>query len=141
MKPELKKRLEEMGLPPEAAAEVSELLNKEIKELKEAHKEEIYRIRLEGAIERAVRASGAKTGKAVEALLDLSKISINENGEVTGIAEQLKALKENEATEYLFNNEESSISFKGVQIGTSFTEEKTIEDMSYDEICAYLEGN
>ena len=115
------------------------MLNKEISRIKESHKNEIYSIKLENAIEKAVAQSGAKTGKAVIALLDRENISLNEKGELTGVLEQLNALMENDDTKYLFNNEEE-ISFKGVNVGRSEPEEKSVEDMSYDELCAYLEN-
>lgn len=115
------------------------MVNKEINRLKDSHKNEIYSIKLENAIEKAVAKSGAKTSKAVMALLDMDNISLNEKGELTGANEQLNALKENEDTKYLFNNDE--ISFKGVSVGRSENDEKNVEDMSYDELCAYLENN
>ena len=129
----------EMGIQEEKATEIMNMVNKEINSLKENHKNEIYSIRLENAIEKAVADSGAKTGKAVIALLDRNSISLNEKGELTGAMEQLNALKENEDTKYLFNSKEE-ISFKGVSLGRSENNEKNIENMSYDELCAYLEN-
>lgn len=116
------------------------MMNKEMNRLRESHKNEIYSIKLENAIEKAVDNSGARTSKAVIALLNKDNISLNENGEITGVLEQLNALKENENTKYLFNNK-NEISFRGVNIGCSNNEEKNIEDMNYDELCAYLENN
>lgn len=106
--------------------------------LKEDHKREIHNIRLEYALEKAIAESGARTSKAVKAMLDTDKIYLDETGQLVGAKEQLNTLKTQEDTEYLFNNKED-ITFKGVSVGISEKQEKGVEDMSYDEICAYLE--
>ncbi|MDO4299916.1 MAG: phage scaffolding protein [Clostridia bacterium] len=135
----MKKRLMEMGISAEIAGEAVNLFNRETTKLKDSHKNEIYNIKLENAIERAISKSGAKTNKAVKAMLNMEEISLNDKGELSGAEEQLKNLAENEDTKYLFNTGEE-ISFKGVRIGNSEDREINPKDMNYDELCAYLEN-
>lgn len=114
------------------------MLTKEMNKVKTEHKNEIYNIKLENEIEKAVDKSGAKTGKAVRALLNMNEIKLNDNGEITGIKEQLESLINNDDTKYLFNEKEK-ISFEGVSVGVSNGKESSFDNMSYDEICACLE--
>ncbi len=75
----------------------------------------------------------------MRALIDADKAVLDENGRLNGIDEQLEALKNGEDTKYLFKEKEKT-TFRGVSIGKSDNSEKNVEDMSYDEICAYLDG-
>lgn len=59
------------------------------------------------AIESMVRDAKAKNVKAVVAQLDLDKITY-ENGELSGISEQLDALKTGEDTSFLFGEAQSA---------------------------------
>ena len=61
----------------------------------------VAQIQKSHAIESAVRDSKAKSLKAVMAHLDMEKITY-ENGELTGLTEQLDALKSGEDTSFLF---------------------------------------
>ena len=65
-------------------------LNTQVTEIKKTH-----------AIESSVRDAKAKNIKAVVAQLDMSKITF-ENDELSGLTEQLDALKANENTSFLF---------------------------------------
>lgn len=65
-------------------------LNTEVSKLQKAH-----------AIEGSIRDAKAKNVKAVMALLDLDKITY-ENNELSGISEQLETLKSGEDTSFLF---------------------------------------
>lgn len=70
-------------------------------------------------------------------MLDLSKIDIDEQGKLTGIEEQLAGLKSNNETAYLFEVEKNN--FRGVQVGKTDNNKPDTKDMSYEELCAYLE--
>lgn len=59
------------------------------------------------AIENGVRDAKAKNVKAVMALLDMGKITY-ENGELSGISEQLDALKSGEDTSFLFGENQAN---------------------------------
>ena len=65
-------------------------LNTKVSQIQKAH-----------AIENGVRDAKAKNVKAVMALLDMEKITY-ENGELSGISEQLDTLKTGESTSFLF---------------------------------------
>lgn len=67
-------------------------LNTKVSEIKKTH-----------AIEGGVRDAKAKNVKAVLALLDMSKIT-HENDELNGLTEQLEALKSGEDTAFLFGD-------------------------------------
>lgn len=59
------------------------------------------------AIESSVRDAKAKNVKAVMALLDMEKITF-ENGELSGMSEQLDALSKGEDTSFLFGEAQSA---------------------------------
>lgn len=52
------------------------------------------------SISNALRDAGAKNVKAVTALLDMEKVSVDDNGNLIGLSDQVKALQETDA--YLF---------------------------------------
>lgn len=60
------------------------------------------------AIESGVRDAKAKNVKAVMALLDMDKITF-ENGELSGMSEQLEALSKGEDTSFLFGTLDSNV--------------------------------
>ena len=68
------------------------------------YEKEIETLKLNGAIETALGTHKAKNITAVKALLDTSKISID-NGNLLGFDEQITALKEAEGTKFLFEGE------------------------------------
>lgn len=67
------------------------------------------------AIESGVRDAKAKNVKAVMALLDMEKITF-ENGELSGISEQLEKLKSGDDTSFLFGDSQP-----GTPAGTHIT--------------------
>lgn len=113
---------------------------------KEAHEAELGRVRLDGAVEAALTASGAKNNVAVKALLAdfLKDAKLDDKGAVKGLSAELEAMAKAESTAFLFNS--GKMQFKGMQPGTAGgktppPEGKEPKDMSYDELCAYLEAN
>lgn len=159
----MKEKLAELGLSEEAVSSVMAVIKKryvsiekynkdiaglndkieavtaESKEKCEKYEADIKGLKIDSAVDMAVAKAGAKTGKAVKALIDMDKIGFDEKGNVTGVEEQIKGLAESDETAYLFNTEK----FKGVSIGSSDGEPsgKSFEDMSYSEMCAYMEEN
>ena len=95
-------------------------------------------INFENEIDKALTKFGAITSKAVRALLNNDEIKFDDKGNITGINQQLDKLINDESTKYLFNDKEN-INFTGVNIGTSKDDNKSFENMSYEEICACLE--
>ncbi|MEJ6075874.1 phage scaffolding protein [Lactobacillus johnsonii] len=57
------------------------------------------------AISNSLRDAGAKNAKAVSALLDLDKVSFDDKGNLSGLDNQLEALKKSDS--YLFNSNET----------------------------------
>lgn len=92
----------------------NEKLTKQITELEEANKkatteyqDKITEIQRNHAIENGVRDAKAKNIKAVTALLDMSKITFADD-KLTGFTEQIEALKKDEATAFLFTEEQKN---------------------------------
>jgi seryl-tRNA synthetase len=71
-------------------------LNTKVLQIQKAH-----------AVESGVRDAKAKNVKAVMALLDMDKITF-ENGELSGISEQLETLKTGDDTSFLFEGEQKT---------------------------------
>lgn len=84
-------------------------LKKQIEEMQNANKakekeytDNLVKIKLDNAVEIALMSSGAKNSKAVKALLNLEKAVLGEDGKITGLEEQIKALKTAEDSSFLF---------------------------------------
>lgn len=127
----------------------NEELKKQIEAMKQqnadqekAHKAELAQMKLDNAIENALTAAGAKNGKAVKALLDVSKVKLGEDGKLTGWDEQIKAIQKSDA--YLFNAKQQN-NFRGFQPGASSDNKPGVNvdmsKMSYEEIAAYIDNN
>lgn len=132
-----------------ASAGDNEELKKQIETMKQqnadqekAHKAELAQLRLDNAIDAALTAAGAKNGKAVKALIDVSKVKLGEDGKLTGWDDQIKAVQKSDA--YLFNVQQKN-HFRGFQPGASGDiKPETKVDMSkmtYEELAAYIENN
>ena len=80
----------------------------------------LSKIKLDNAIDNALGNAKAKNSRAVRALLDMEKIKF-ENETLSGLDEQLKALKEAEDSKFLFEEikEPAKPSFSGVEPGAS----------------------
>lgn len=120
----------------ELTAELENMKNKS-RELEQRHIEEINNINKNNAVDNALIKAGARTLKAVRALIDTDKIVIDDNGDIRGLEEQIKALQKGEDTEYLFDKNQG---FRGVLVGNSDDENISVEDMNYTQLCAYFEG-
>ncbi len=127
----------------------NEELKKQIETMKQqnedqekAHKAELAQLRLDNAIDVAMTAAGAKNGKAVKALIDVSRVKLGEDGKLTGWDDQIKAIQKSDA--YLFNAKQQN-TFRGFQPGASGDNKPDIKvdmsKMSYEELTAYIENN
>ena len=99
----------------------------------------IAQIRLDNAVDLALAGAKAKNGKAVKALLDLSKSKVGEDGKVEGLEDQIKAIQKSDA--YLFDaGEPAKPQYKGItpKDGDGNPAPKAVKDMTYDEICEHL---
>lgn len=125
-------------------------LQKQNAETKQAYEAELARVRLDGAVEAALTAAGAKNNTAVKALLAdfLKDAKLDDSGAVKGLTAEIETLSKADATAFLFNSadENGRQMFKGMQPGaaggrTPPPQGKEPKDMNYDELCAYLEAN
>lgn len=119
-------------------------------EAKKTYEAELARVRLDGAVEAALTAAGAKNNTAVKALLAdfLKDAKLDDSGAVKGLTAEIETLSKADATAFLFNgaDENGRQMFKGMQPGaaggrTPPPQGKEPKDMNYDELCAYLEAN
>lgn len=118
-------------------------------EAKKTYEAELARVRLDGAVESALTAAGAKNNTAVKALLAdfLKDAKLDDSGAVKGLAAEIDTLAKADATAFLFNTTDGNAQqFKGMQPGaaggkTPPAAGKEPKDMNYDELCAYLEAN
>lgn len=72
-------------------------------------------MQINNAVERELMAAGAKNVKATKALLELDKAEMD-GDTVKGLAEQIKKLKGDESSKFLFNEEKSN-QLKGLAPG------------------------
>lgn len=93
----------------QAKAGDNEELKQQIQALQDAnedearkYKEELHKMALDNAIDKALTASGARNNKAVRALLDMDGVDLDDDGKLIGVAKQLKKLAEDEGTKFLF---------------------------------------
>lgn len=128
----------------EAMKKQIETLQAENKAKDEAHAAEIKQLKIDTAIASALTEAKAKNVKAVKALLDLENAELLEDGTIKGLADQIKKLQSAEDSKFLFETEKKQ-SFKGAKPGETGKEEPDgavdLKNMSYDELCAYLEEN
>lgn len=74
-----------------------ETLQQQNTDQRKAHEAELNQLKLDNAIDAALTAAGAKNGKAVKALLDVAKVKFGEDGKLTGLEEQIKAVQKSDA--------------------------------------------
>lgn len=125
-----------------------ETLQTENTEAAEKHAKEIKQLKIDSAVETALMAAGAKNMKAVRALLDIDaeKVKVKEDGSLDGLSldEQIKKLQGAEDSKFMFN-ETKKAKFKGTKPGDPGKNDPETKvdpkDMTYDELCAYMEEN
>ncbi len=113
------------------------------KTAKTEYEAKIKQIQIDNAVESALITAKAKNNKAVRALLDLEKAELDDNG-VKGLADQIKKLQESEDTKFLFDAADQQ-TFKGANPPGESSQKpptnKTPDQMTYSEMCAYMEAN
>lgn len=127
----------------------NEALTKQIADLqaentaaKEKYESDMKELKIITAIKLAVGES-AQDADLVAGLFDKSKLILSEDGKVTGLEEQLKSLKKEKA--FLFKEEKpQQPQLKGgkpVEGSGAPPAEKKPSEMTYSEMCKYLESN
>lgn len=125
-------------------------LQKKIEELQETNKTtkteyegKIKQMQIDTAVTVALTGANARNLKAVRALLDLNKAELDGES-VKGLADQIKKLQEAEDTKFLFDFT-TPAKFKGVKPNEGsdkkYPTDKKPSEMTYDELCAYVEAN
>lgn len=92
-------------------------LEEAIQTTKADHVKAINEMKIANAVDVALLKSVAKNNVAAKALLDLSKVTIEENGEIKGLSEQIEVLKTSEDTKFLFGTSTPSGVLEGVKPG------------------------
>jgi len=115
---------------------------------KQNYEAQLAQVRLDNAVDAALTAAGAKNNTAVKALLAdfLKEAKLADDGTVKGLANELAEMVKAEATSFLFATDTKGQQFKGMAPGSAGGKTpppagKEVKDMSYDELCAYLEQN
>lgn len=106
----------------------------------EKHKAELETLKINSAVEKALMSANAKNLTAVKALLKMENIKIDNDGKISGIDEQVKALATAEDTKFLFEETKGLTGIKP-QDGNSSPASKKTSEMTYSEMCKYLEEN
>ena len=116
-----------------------EKLQGENKTQKEGYEAQIAQIRLDNAVDSALTAAGAKNNKAVKAMLDMTGVKLDKEGNLTGLKEQLDGVKKSDS--YMFNAA-GSAGFKGSKPGAGGNPGGVdTSKMTYSEMAAYLAEN
>lgn len=99
-----------------------EQLQKDNKAQADAHMQEIQKMKLDAAVEKALDDAGAKNVNALRGVLGeaLKDAELSDDGTVKGLDEQIKKLKGDDGTKFLFNEpEQNRQQFTGFQPGNS----------------------
>ena len=89
------------GLSDEYKAQIDKL-KEEAKKAEETHKATVAQMKRDSAIDSALASAKARNSKAVRALLDEGKLVLNEDGTLSGLKEQIEAVKKDNA--FLFDS-------------------------------------
>ena len=121
-----------------------ETLQQQNTDQRKAHEAELNQLKLDNAIDAALIEAGAKNRRAVKSLLDVAKVKFGDDGKLTGLEEQIKAVQKSDA--YMFEaKEQANQNFKGFQPGASGDTKPSIKvdmaKMSYEELANYIENN
>lgn len=118
-------------------------LQQQNKDQQKAHEAELKQLKFDNALESALVAAGAKSTKAVKAMLNVDNVKLNDDGKFSGLDEQLTALKTSDA--YMFAEQQTNQKFKGFQPGATGNVKPSANvdtsKMTYSEMVAYLEAN
>ena len=119
--------LKQLGALQKETGDVQSLKDK-IKELEDGAKEtekihatEIQTLKINNAVDTALMNAKALNAKAVKALLNLEKAELDAEGNVKGLADQIKALQTAEDSKFMFGS--SAPTMKGATVGESGNED------------------
>ncbi len=102
---EANKQIEEFGkLDYEGLKKAADDYKAKFEQAQADSKKQLEEMQFNHALEGALTGAKARNVKAVRALLETEKLKLNKDGTLTGLSEQLEALKKDNA--YLFEGEE-----------------------------------
>ncbi len=121
-----------------------DLLQEEKTKNDNEYKQQIREIKLKSGVEKALNNAGAINQKVVIPLLKefLDKAEIDEKGNVNGLEEQIKQIKESEDTKFLFKDIENTIQGKtpGVALNSQVNATSDYKNMTYEQICEAIKN-
>ncbi len=126
--------------------EVTKLQN-DNKNNEKRYLKEVNDLKLDYAINDAIKNAKGRNHKAIRALLNLENIKVNEDGNIDGLDEQINTLVSDDSSSFLFLNESNGKNkekFKGVEPIQSNVEgipKTDLSKMSYSEYVQYLNQN
>ena len=119
---------------------------KERDDLKKEYEARENALRVEYAAKWALKEAGAKDPDLLLHKLDLKDAKLAEDGTVEGLADQIKHLTEDDATSYHFEVKTGKkMDIAGAEPGNpgnkSAAATKSVDEMGYEELSAYLANN
>ena len=100
---------------------------------------QISELKFDYALSAALTGARARNSKAVKALLDMDGLKLND-GKIIGLDEQLSQIKEENG--FLFESDEPAPTIvKGTNGGSGGIGGKKTSEMTYSELCDYMEQN
>lgn len=108
-------------------------LQSEVTDWEKKYNEDIEKARIASAVQLAVAKSGTRSDKALIGMLDMSKVSINDKGEVTGLDDQIAAIRKDNA--FLFEADpepKKDVDLGGDHTGHGKDKIETLEDAVAD---------
>lgn len=129
-----------------------ESLKQQIKDLQadnkakdETHAVQIKQLKVDAAVDAAITGARGKNAKAIKALLDMTKVDVDKDGNVIGHAEQIEALTKADDSKFLFDTATKKTQVKGAKLGESGNDDgdKGVDTskMNYSELAAYMAEN
>lgn len=116
-------------------------LQEENKANTEANEATIKQLKINNAVEKALINAKAKNPKAVRALLELENAELDGDN-IKGLDKQIAELIKAEDSAFLFDNAEAANTLTGVKPNNGGGEPpKSTNEMTYSELCAYMEAN
>lgn len=122
-----------------ALKEQLEALQQANKEQKAAFEQQMQELRFQAALQTELLKADVVDADLVGVKLDKTKIKLNDDGTVSGLAEQLEGLKKDYS--FLFKQQETP-AIKGAEPANKTKPvDKPVEQMTYSEMMAYMAAN
>ncbi len=137
---QFKTQLEELATtlkakPEELKSKITELLTT-VATASEEHARQLAQVKLDAAVDMTLTKAGAVNLKAVKALLDPSKISLGDKGAITGLDEQITAIKSTDAWAFTTTQSTAPPPKSGERHGGGGGTEKSLDEEIMDRLGA-----